>query len=127
MEQVEALSAILVTVLVVLVETVFTNFVEVIVGWTLRVTEGVRVYVTVILNADMIPELVGMDCMVTIFVNTVVVGDGCIVTSVVLVKVVREPFVVAGNWAVEIVSLLLLGDSFLFAARLSDVVRVIVV
>lgn len=127
MVQVEALSAILVTVLVVVVETVFTNFVEVIVGWTLRVTEGVRVYVTVILNADMIPELVGMDCMVTIFVNTVVVGDGCIVTSVVLVKVVREPFVVAGNWAVEIVSLLLLGDSFLFAARLSDVVRVIVV
>ena len=127
MVQVEALSAILVIVLVVVVETVFTNFVEVIVGWTLKVTEGVRVYVTVILNTDVIPELVGMDCMVTISVNTVVVGDGCTVTSVVLVKVVREYFVVAGDWTAEIVSLVLLGDSCLFAARPSDVVRVIVV
>lgn len=127
MVQVEALSTILVTVLVVVVETVFTNVLEVIVGWTLRVTEGVRVYVTVILSTDMIPKLVGMDCMVTISVNTVVVGVGCIVTSVVLVKVVREFFVVAGDWTVEIASWVLLGDSCLFAARLSDVGRVIVV
>lgn len=127
MVQVDALSAILVTVLVVIVETVFTNFVEVIAGWTLRVTEGIRVYVTVILNADMIPELVGINCTVIVSINTMVVGDGRIVISVVLVRIVWESFVVAGNWTVEIVSLVLLGDSWLFVVRLSDIVLVIVV
>lgn len=100
---------------------------EVIAGWTLRVTEGVRIYVTVILNADMIPELVGMKCLVAASINTMVVGDGCVVISVVLVKIVRESFVIARDWTVEIVSLVLLGDSCLSAVRLSDVVRVIVV
>lgn len=77
------MSAIVVTVLVMVVKTVLTNFVDVKVDRELMVTEGVIVYVTVFLNADVIPEFVGTDCMVIIIVITVVVGDGCTVTSVV--------------------------------------------